>query len=685
MAITQQQIAERLYKKLIGVADTAYPLTTRNFNEEPYASFYKVLPDQIWAQADSIPSTAPVLADQATLGVVKYWEKLQLSGIAGTDDAFYSANLKNAIPFNYGDGSSYFYSLYASDSTTPIYFGDGDWIVDVESGVLTFYSTPSVTVDYSNPPYITFYQYVGTTGLLSGGTSSSGANLTVKDPVNVASTTSDGNISGYQVSYSGFSYVPDLDGITGSTWTNGDRILIKNQTNEIQNGIFEVSSGTLIRPSDADSSSGGTVSINDYVFVLSGDTQTASSWILSDTTAISDTNIDISFETQVWKLFSQGVQYTADGDGLKLLGNQFYIDLDEVSNPSLGSGLVQGVNGLKLTNSILNDVDSISGLTSDLTLVSGYTQTNLAAIVSNDADIAALSGWTGTLASEISSNTTNITSLSGWTTSIELRVVDTESDILVNSGNITSLSGWTTTLSSSILNNASDILVLSGWTGNIGSAVVSNDSDIAALSGWTGNIYTDLVSLSGWTTTLYNTITSVEGDVTTLQSDVVALSGWTGTIESRVAVNESDIAALSGATVDLSGAAGSGLTFVSADNSLNVNADDLTVKLSGDTILTSPIVWMQQASENVSVDGYMTLALSYTPIGQVTVYVNGIKYLANPNATSSTTNMPFYFSATPPVQGSNVGFDPTEAGFTLVNGTDYVYLQYDCYIPNVNA
>ena len=673
MAISEQQIAEKLYKKLIGVADTEYPLTTRNFNEEPYQSYYKVLPDQIWAQADSIPNTAPVLGDLVTLGVVKYFDLLQLNGISGSDVGFYHDDLKDAIPFNYGDGTSYFYSLFASDGTTPIYFGDGDWIVDVESGVLTFYSTPSVTVGYSSPPRIRFYKYVGTKGLSSGSTSGTGAAITVKDPVTLASTV---NITGYTNGNSGFTYLPEtIDGISTSTLPEAGRILLKNQSNLQQNGIFQISGTTLIRATDSDATSGET-SINDYVFVLSGDTLTASSWILATTTAVDITDINPYVDEQTWKLFSSGVQYTADGNALKLLGNQFYVELDEVT---LGdSGLQQGVDGLKIETSILSDINTIPDLTSDILVVSGYT-TALSGWTGNlSADIVTLSGWSGNLASSISTNITNISNLSGWTGSIESRVTINENDITSNDSDIAELSGCTGNL-------ASNIVSLSGWTGSINTQVETNVIDIAALSGWTGNLASNIISLSGWSSVLAadiiinaNNISSNTGSINTNITNISNLSGWTGSIESRVTINESDILELSGATVDLSGVAGSGLTYTSGDAKLNVKVDDWTIKITTNSGLTTPIIWMQVTSSATisGVAGSTGIALNYDPVGFVSAYINGIEYRVNPTTASSTTNIPFYFDTGIPAQGSILWFNPVEAGFDVVAGTDYIVIKY---------
>ena len=156
MALTSEQKTSRLFKKSVGAGET---LTTRDFFEEPKLGKSAILPSQIWTQAAEIPVPAPVLSNGQTQGVVQYHEKLTLTHVPGSlGKSFYSIDLVDGIPFNYGDGT-YNYSLYTSGDVT-IPFGQGDWLVDTESGLLTFYAnTLPSGVDANNPPKISFYYF----------------------------------------------------------------------------------------------------------------------------------------------------------------------------------------------------------------------------------------------------------------------------------------------------------------------------------------------------------------------------------------------------------------------------------------------------------------------------------------------------------------------------------------------
>jgi len=79
---------------------------------------------------------------------------------------------QNTIPKNYGKNDvpslSYDYTLTSFDNSFTLFFGDltcGSWLLDSDSGVLTFYDTvTATTVNATYPPRISFWRYEGLTG-----------------------------------------------------------------------------------------------------------------------------------------------------------------------------------------------------------------------------------------------------------------------------------------------------------------------------------------------------------------------------------------------------------------------------------------------------------------------------------------------------------------------------------------
>lgn len=169
MALTPTQIANFLFKKLLGKGSTN---DSRQYFEEPYTGRSSILLSQIWADSDQIPTHVPTLSADQTIGVVQRKVNVTLTAVAGTSNSFFSSQLVDAIPFNFGDGS---YNYAVTDASgNPIPLGQNDWIVDGDAGVLTFYTgTPT-----NMPPKISFYKYVGVKAGVSGFVKRSGDQMT---------------------------------------------------------------------------------------------------------------------------------------------------------------------------------------------------------------------------------------------------------------------------------------------------------------------------------------------------------------------------------------------------------------------------------------------------------------------------------------------------------------------------
>ena len=129
-------------------------------------------------------------------------------------------------------------------------------------------------------------------------------------------TTADITLSGLQT----------LD--TTYTTVAGDRVLVKNQANTAQNGIYIASAGPWTRSADMNvwSEVPGA-----YTVILYGQTQANTSWV----TTAADTGT-IGTTAMPWVQFSGVTTYTA-GTGLSLLANQFSIANTGVTAATYGS------------------------------------------------------------------------------------------------------------------------------------------------------------------------------------------------------------------------------------------------------------------------------------------------------------------------------------------------------------
>lgn len=153
--------------------------------------------------------------------------------------------------------------------------------------------------------------------------------LDVKTSVRVATTT---NIT--------LSAPQSVDGVALSV---GDRVLVKNQTNQIQNGIYVVAAGAWTRATDADGT--GELAAGTYVLVTAGTTQINSGWVVNTIGSVTP-----GTDPMTWAQFNGLAQIEA-GNGLTKTGNLLQVvgntgrivvnandvDLDMITQGSVGT------------------------------------------------------------------------------------------------------------------------------------------------------------------------------------------------------------------------------------------------------------------------------------------------------------------------------------------------------------
>jgi hypothetical protein len=138
--------------------------------------------------------------------------------------------------------------------------------------------------------------------------------LSFKNPA-VCATTANITLSGLQT-------------IDGVTVVAGNRVLVKNQTNTANNGIYSASTGAWTRTTDADT---WDELVSAFLFIESGTASAGTAWYCSaqpgGTLGVTSVN---------WNTFSFTSSYTA-GTGLTLAGTQFSISNTGVSAASYGT------------------------------------------------------------------------------------------------------------------------------------------------------------------------------------------------------------------------------------------------------------------------------------------------------------------------------------------------------------
>lgn len=158
---TTTQIADILFKKMLGLGATN---SGRQFFSEPVRGRSFVVQNQIWADSNLIPDYAPTGAGGTpiTSGVVQRVEDYVLTQVVGATNSFSGVLLQDAIPFNWGSGTGYNYTIKDSTNAS-IPFGTSDWTLDTEAGILMFNSG----IPANMPPKVSFYRYSGNKGITS--------------------------------------------------------------------------------------------------------------------------------------------------------------------------------------------------------------------------------------------------------------------------------------------------------------------------------------------------------------------------------------------------------------------------------------------------------------------------------------------------------------------------------------
>jgi len=206
MAISDSQKVDLLWKKIgFGKTKTDTNAQKKAPNEAVVSEFI-IKPDQIWTNANNIPSVIPT----ANSSIVAVYSDSLSSSVETTEDATSSAhrtwktNLTNWIPPSFG--ATYQLKVYSTTTgqSNPQSVGDqlfetgsgndDQWYFDYQSGVLHFIGDnlpTAIGTGTSNVIYVVGARYTGPLGIDA---ESTGASVTYRK-VNLAAVYSDANIN----------------------------------------------------------------------------------------------------------------------------------------------------------------------------------------------------------------------------------------------------------------------------------------------------------------------------------------------------------------------------------------------------------------------------------------------------------------------------------------------------------
>lgn len=119
----------------------------------------------------------------------------------------------------------------------------------------------------------------------------------------------------------------------------GNRVLIKNQADATQNGIYVITTagaaGALERATDQDGTPSSEVSGGNYTFVELGDTEINKGYVLQG-----DGELTLNTDNLTWVQFSQASALSG-GDGISIASNTVAVDLSAASGLEFNTGQLQ--------------------------------------------------------------------------------------------------------------------------------------------------------------------------------------------------------------------------------------------------------------------------------------------------------------------------------------------------------
>ena len=274
---------------------------------------------------------------------------------------------------------------------------------------------------------------------------------------------------------------------------NGDRVLVKNQTAQLQNGIYIVSgvgstvvltrSLQLDQPAEFSGAA---------VWIQTGSTQASTGWTQTQAVSV------IGTDPVVWNQFSGSGTYAA-GTGLSLTGNIF--SLSTPVDPTLGG---TGVSTLPTAGQVLIGTTGGSYTPAGLTASTGITITPTSGAISiANSGVLSITGTTNqitasastgaiTLSLPTSISATNLT-LSGLTANSFVRTgaaglltttaAPTNGQILIGSTGAAPVAATITQGTGITVTNGAGSITISGNTGTVTSVAVSGGTTGLTTSG----------------------------------------------------------------------------------------------------------------------------------------------------------------------------------------------------------
>ena len=394
-------------------------------------------------------------------------------------------------------------ALFNLDNSFNTFIGQGQpfyaTVNPIQSGLTITNSTiDSSVIGGSVPAAATFTSMATTSGTVAN-TAANPTDLTNKAYVDMV-------VQGYaikaeaQCATTGNITLSGLQTIDGYTTLAGDRVLVKNQSNQANNGIYAASSGAWSRTSDANTYAS---LISAFIFIQNGSTQQNSGWVC--TIPASGT---LGTTPITWSQLASAASYFA-GTGLTLSSYTFSITNTGVSAGSYGSASSVGTFTVNAQGQLTSaGSTSISIAPSQINAAIPNSSLANSSVTFNGVSVSL--GGSGSITAQTPNALTIGTGLSGGSFNGSAAVTIANTGVLSFSAGTTGLTPNTATTGAVTLGGT--LNVANGGTG---------------ATTLTGYVYGNGTGAFTASTTIPNTSITCLGTMSTQNASSVAITGGT--------------------------------------------------------------------------------------------------------------------------------------------------------------
>lgn len=228
-----------------------------------------------------------------------------------------------------------------------------------------------------------------------------------------------------------------LTTLDGYTLQNGNRILVKDQATQAQNGIYTWATGGTVLTRASDFNTATEIAGGDFTFVTNGSQYNNTGWVQTEAVAT------VGSDAVIFQQFSGAGTYTAS-NGVLLTGTNFTFNPD--STGGLQTGAIGAAIKLKTNSGLGTDANGLAvGAGTGITVSGGNVSLTNTSVTVNGTAISL--GGSGTITANTTNTLTLGTGLTGTsfngssavTAAIDTSVVARKYSVAVGNGSATSI------------------------------------------------------------------------------------------------------------------------------------------------------------------------------------------------------------------------------------------------------